>query len=79
MGGLARGGVHDMRAYGTVCDLDTSLDVVALATPHQSPPAFGLPDEVSYRSSSMLLKWKYGIALQERSALTACLYVRSSE
>ena len=35
MGGLAKGSVHDVKAYGTVCDLDANPDVVALATPHQ--------------------------------------------
>ena len=35
MGDSARGSMHDVKAYGTVCDLDAIPDVVALATPHQ--------------------------------------------
>ncbi len=35
MGDPARGSVHNVKAYGTVCVLDANLEVVALATPHQ--------------------------------------------
>ena len=41
---MASGSMHDVKAFGAVCDLDANPDVVALATPHQVPPPFGSPD-----------------------------------
>ena len=53
IGSIAKGAVHDVKDYGTVCDLEANSDVVGLAATHQVGSQQCLAAELSQRGSAV--------------------------